>query len=303
MGSVNRSSLIDFILNNSYNDSISYRNMTKASSEGLNIPNNKFITKDTYFSKQEDSDEEKNHFIDFEIPIFLKDISSFFNKIDIIHYGDFNIFIDLIDELFTSSREGITYVIKSAHLYVEEIILDKEDKLKYMKKLNDGFIKKINFIENHVKIFNGKFDINRQDFYVNNVRNSDSIFWYGILDANKKGLHHDLPSVKFIEPYLRIDNIRFENQIYNDISAYKSLKSKSTHSNNFLINYNDYLNYYRIYFWNISRQIKDDNANKFINIMAGMETASCEVYIVFKTFATVTLKYDKNDKLIVYKSQ
>ena len=34
-----------------------------------------------------------------------------------------------------------------------------------------------------------------------------------------------------------------------------------------------------------------------------METSSCEVYIVFKTFASVTLKYDRNDKLIVYKSQ
>ena len=82
----------------------------------------------------------------------MKDISSFFNKIDIIHYGEFNILIDLIDELLTSSREGITYDIKFAQLYVEEIILDKEDELKYMKKLNDGFIKKIDFIENHVKI-------------------------------------------------------------------------------------------------------------------------------------------------------
>ena len=64
-GNVNRSGLIDFIINNSYNNSISYRNMTKASLEGLNITDNKFITKDTYFTKQEDSDEEKNHFIDF----------------------------------------------------------------------------------------------------------------------------------------------------------------------------------------------------------------------------------------------
>ena len=277
--------------------------MTKASLEGLNITDNKFITKDTYFTKQEDSDEGKNHFIDFEIPIFLKDISSFFNKLDIIHYGEFNILIKLIDELLTSSREGITYDIKSAHLYAEEIILDKEDELKYMKKLNDGFIKKINFIENHVKIFNGKFNISSQDFYVNNVRNADCIFLYGILDTNKKGLQYDLPSVKFNEPYLHIDNIRFENQIYNDISAYKSVKSKSIHSDNFFINYNEYLNFYRIYFWNISRQIKDDNANKFINMITGMETAACEVYIVFKTYATVTLKYDKNNKLIVYKSQ
>ena len=33
-----------------------------------------------------------------------------------------------------------------------------------------------------------------------------------------------MPSVKFNEPYLLIDNVRFENPISSDISAYKSLK-------------------------------------------------------------------------------
>ena len=300
---VNRSALIDFMLNDSINDSISYRNIKKASINSLNITDNKFITRETHFTKQEDSDKGENHFIDFEVPIFFKDISSFFKNIDIIHYGESNILIDLIDELFTSYRDEVTYDIKSAYLYVEEIKLYEEDKFKYIKMLNNGFTKKVNFLENHVEIFNDKFDINRQDFYVNNVRNADSIFLYGILDANKKVLHYDLPSVKFEEPYLNIDNIRFENAIPNDISSYKALKSKSIYSNDFLINCNDYLNYYRVHFLNISRQIKDDNANKFINIITGMETASCEVYIIFKTFSTVTLKYNKSDKLIVYKSQ
>ena len=127
--------------------------------------------------------------------------------------------------------------------------------------------------------------------------------YMAILDANKEGMHYDLPSVGFKEPFLNIDNVRFENEIPNDISAFKNFKSKSIHQNDFLINYIEYLNYYRIYFWNISRQIKDDNANKFINIITGMETAACEVYIVFKTSASITLKYSKNDKLIVYKSQ
>ena len=302
-GNVNRSSLIDFVLDNPQTESIMYRNIKKASADGLNIIKNKFITKDTYFTKQEDSDEEKNHFVDFEIPIFLKDISSFFKNIDIIHYGEFNILIDLIDEIFVSSREGVTYGTKSAYLILEEIKLSEEDELRYLKKLNDGYIKTINFLENHVKIFNNKFNINRQDFYLNNVRNGDSIFIYGILDANKTGLNYDMPSVKFNEPRLLIDNVRFENPIPNDISSYKSLKSKSMYSNNFIINYDDYINYYRIYFFNISRQIKDDNANKFINILTGLETASCEIHIVFKTSASITMKYSKNDKLIVYKSQ
>ena len=161
-----------------------YRHIKKVTSTGLNIINNKFITKDAYFTKEEDSDEEKNHFVDFEIPIFLKDISSFFKNIDIIHYGEFNILLDLIDELFVSSRERVTYDIKSAYLIVEEIKLSEEDELRYLKKLDNGYIKTINFLENHVKIFNDKFNIDRHDLYLNNVRNGDSIYIYGILDAN-----------------------------------------------------------------------------------------------------------------------
>ena len=302
-GNVNRSALIDFVLDNPQSEPLMYRNIKKASSDSLNIINNKFITKETYFTKQEDSDEEKNHFVDFEIPVFLRDVSSFFKNIDIIHYGEFNILIDLIDEIFVSSRDGVTYDIKSAYLIVEEVKLSEEDEIRYLKKLDNGYIKTINFLENHVKIFNDKFNINRQDFYLNNVRNGDSIYIYGILDANKTGLNYNLASVKFTEPYLLIDNVRFENSIPDDISAYKALKNKSVYSNNFIINYDGYMNYYRIYFWNISRQIKDANSNKFINILSGMETAACEVYIVFKTSASITMKYSKNDKLIVYKSQ
>ena len=302
-GNVNRSSLIYFVLDNPQSVPLMYRNIKKAFSDGLNIIDNKFITKDTYFTKEEGSDQEKNHFVDFEIPVFLKDISSFFKNIDIIHYGEFNILIDLIDDLFVSSREGVTYDIKSAYLIVEEIKLSEEDEIRYLKKLDNGYIKTIDFLENHVKTFNDKFNINRQDFYLNNLRNGDSIYIYGILDANKTGLKYDIPSVKFNESYLLIDNVIFENSIPDDISAYKALKNKSMYSNNFIINYDDYINYYRISFWNISRQIKDDNANKFINILSGMETSACKVYVVFKTAASITLKYSKNDKLIVYKSQ
>ena len=118
----------------------------------------------------------------------------------------------------------------------EEIKLSEEEELRYLKKLDNGYIKTINFLENHVKIFNDKFNINRQDFYLNNVRNGDSIYIYGILDANKTGLNYDLPSVKLNESYLLIDNARFENSIPDDISAYKSLKNKSMYSNNFIIN-------------------------------------------------------------------
>ena len=84
---VNRSSLVNYIVNNSYNDSTSYRNIEKAVSEKLNISENEFITEDTYFNPGEDEDtNNKFHYIDFEIPIFLRDISEFFKKVDILKF-------------------------------------------------------------------------------------------------------------------------------------------------------------------------------------------------------------------------
>ena len=103
--------------------------------------------------------------------------------------------------------------------------------------------------------------------------------------------------------YLNIDNIKFENPIDNDISAYDELKSKSNHYDNFLMIYPNYKNYYRIYCFNVARNIRDDHNNKFINIITNMETTSCTVNVILKTHSSVKLEYSKANGLIVYKSQ
>ena len=112
-----------------------------------------------------------------------------------------------------------------------------------------------------------------------------------------------LPSVKFENIYLNIDNTRFENPITNDISAYKILKSKSNYSDKFLISYENFREYYRIYCFNVSRNIRDNHNNKFMNIITNIEESAITAYVVFKTFSTVKLEYNKSNGLIVYKSQ
>ena len=302
---VNRSALVNYVLNNAYNDPTSYRNISKAISTGLNITDNQFITKDTYYSPQDDDEDtsHKFHYIDFEIPIFLKDISEFFRKITVLKFAEFNINLKFIDNMIISSRENIETTIKSCHLFVKEVKLHENDHIKYLKMLNDGYSKAINFLECHTKIFNDKMSEINENFYFNNVQNCDSVYIYGILDTNKEGLKYDLPSVKFVKPYLNIDNIKFENPIENDISAYDELKNKSNHYDNFLITYPNFKNYYRIYCFNVSRSIRDDHNNKFINIITNMETTSCSVYVVLKTHSSVKLEYSKSNGLIVYKSQ
>ena len=187
----------------------------------------------------EDEDEIRPHYITFKIPIFLKDISDYFRKIDLIQFGEFNINVQLIDGIFVTSREGCSYNIKNAYLHTEELKLTDGDNIKYLKMLDDKFTKKINFMENHTLIFDGKLKEINEDFAINNIRNSDSVYIYGILNTKKTGLNNDLPSVKFENLYLNIDNIRFENPIPNDISPYNIFKYKSNHSDNFIINLQD----------------------------------------------------------------
>ena len=69
------------------------------------------------------------------------------------------------------------------------------------------------------------------------------------------------------------------------LSAYKILKSKSNHSNNFLISYENFREYYRIYCFNVSRNIRDNHNNKFMNIITNIEESAITAYVVFKTFS------------------
>ena len=205
--------------------------------------------------------------------------------------------------MIISSRENIKTTIKSCHLFVKEVELHENDHIKYLKMLNDGYSKTINFLECHARVFNNKMSKINENFYVNNVQNCDSVYIYGILNTNKEGLKYELPSVKFEKPHLNIDNIEFEKPIDNDMSAYDELKNRSNHYDNFLITYSNFKKYYRIYSFNVARNIRDDHNNKFINIITNMETTSCTVNVVLKTFSSVKLEYNKNNGLIVYKSQ
>ena len=137
--------------------------------ETLSIVNNQFIT-DKDYSK----DESTKHKLKFKIPIYLKDISNFFKNIGLINLGEFNINISLIDNIISTART-YTYEIKNTYLIVEEIQLNDEDNIKYLKMLNNGYEKKINFMENHVKIFNEKMNGVNENFHINNVSKSDSV--------------------------------------------------------------------------------------------------------------------------------
>ena len=298
---VHRSNLVNFLLNNSYSSSSSYRNIGKSNQDALSLTNNNFITKETYFGKQEDSDEIKPHYITFEIPIYLKDISDYFRKTDLIQFGEFNINIQLIDKIFVTSREGCTYKIKDAFLYVDEVQLIDNDNIKYLRMLNNKFTKKVNYLENNTIEFDGKLKEIKENFAINNVKNSDSVFIYGILDSSQTGLNNELPSVNLDNPHLRIDNIIFENPIPNNMSAYDILKNKSNYSDNFIITYKEFLDDYRIYTFNVNRETQNDRNKKFMNVMTNNDNTASTIFVIWRNYAVIEMEYTK-DELEIYKT-
>ena len=167
--------------------------------------------------------------------------------------------------------------------------------------LDNKFTKKINFMENHTIIFDEKLKEINENFTINNIRNSDSVFIMGNLNNKQALLNNDLPSVKFENPYLNIDNIRFENPISNDISEYNILKNKSNHSDNFIITYKEFLENYRIHCFNVNRKTQNDSNNKSMNIITNMENTSSTVYIVWRNYSIIEMEYTKNG-LNIYKT-
>ena len=96
---IDRANLVNYILNNGNNSSTYYRNIKK--SLDLSLTNNKFIIDSDYYDKKDHTEaDQKKHFVEFKILIFLKDISDFFRKLDLLQYAEFTIDITLDEELF-----------------------------------------------------------------------------------------------------------------------------------------------------------------------------------------------------------
>ena len=99
-----------------------------------------------------------------------------------------------------------------------------------------------------------------------------------------------------------IDNEKFQNLIDNNIDALINFKNRSPYTNEFLLNYSQFLNNYLIYCFPLERMIKNDFANKFVNIMGNPDDNSSSTgIIVFQQSAYINLKIE-NGSLIVSKT-
>ena len=297
-----RANLVNFILNNSNTNTFDYRNLKKITDHStINNDNNRFITGPHTILTQDNTNNTAKHTINFKFPIYLKDINDFFRKINLLEFAEFDINLK-IKNPFIFTRANSSFRINNAFLYINEIKLNNSDNIKYLKMIDTGYTKKINYLENNIRTFTNITN-GDQDFGIHNVRNCNSLYFYGIVNTRVTNNEYQTPNKNFNKINCLIDNIEIDNGIVNNIQAYMNLKDKSIHNDSFLIDYSDFITNYRIYSFDVYRKIRDDNTNKFINITCnGVTNTLSTVYVFYKSYATITLKIDKQNGMTVYKN-
>ena len=277
----NYSYLINHLLENSKNDDLIYRNIDIHQ----NVVKYNDTNKDIFLVKNGDT-------LQVTCNVFLKDVSNFFKNLNIpLEFAEFNLILKLVDEIYVTDQENVTQTLVSSHLYVDRVILDEIEKIEYLKNHNN-FNVNITFLENYVKKDNNNITNESFDLFINNVRNCNDLFLLLIKDNNNT---LKLPNKKCKNLQLYIDNQKFQTEVLSDLDAYTELKNRSEYVNEFILDYNRFLNNYTIYSFPIYRNTRFDKNNKYINIIGlGVDDDDSKAIIIYRKKSNINLKINNN---------
>ena len=124
---VNHSHIVNYLLENSKNDDLSYRNM--------DIHTDVFKYNDTnediFLTKNGDT-------MRVVCNIFLKDISNFFKHLHIpLKLAEFNITHKLFDSIYVTDQANTTQTLVSSLLYVDQVVLHEIEEIQFVKNHNN----------------------------------------------------------------------------------------------------------------------------------------------------------------------
>ena len=277
----NYSYIINHLLENSKNDDLIYRNIDIHQ----NVVKYNDTNKDIYLTKNGDT-------MRVVCNVFLKDISNFFKNLNIpLEFAEFNLTLKLVDQIYVTDQDNVTQTLVSSHLYVDRVILHEIEKLEYLKNHNN-FNVNIPFLENYAKKDNNNITNESFDVFVNNVRNCNDLFLLLIKDNNNT---LKLPNKKCKNLQLYIDNQKFQSEISSDLDAYTELKNRSEYVNEFILDYNRFLNNYTIYSFPIYRNSRFDKNNKYINTSGlGVDDDDSKAIIIWRKKSNINLKINNN---------
>ena len=225
------SNIIPHLLENSKNDDLLYRGLDLHDNVTFNTNTNKNI----FITNQGDT-------VTVKVPIYLKDISDYFRKLTFpLEFCEYNISIQVVNEIYykTAAMNIENKTIKSAYLFTDVCYLDEKNNLDYLKNINK-FNKTIPIFDNNVVINHDKIAANNFTIHVNNVYDCKNMYLMFIKDNSIV----KIPNKSCSNIQLKINSEKFQNVIENNIDAFLIFKNRSPYTNEFLLNYNRFLDYF-----------------------------------------------------------
>ena len=283
------SNIIPHLLENSKNDDLLYRAIDLHDDVDFKTNTNK----DIFISKA-------NDIVTVKIPIYLKDISDYFRQLTFpLEFCDYDISIQVVDEIYykTAAMNIESQTIKSAYLYTDICYLDEKTNLDYLKNINK-FNKTIPFFDNNVVINHNKIAANNFTIHVNNVYNCKNMYLMFIKDNSIV----KIPNKSCSNIQLKVNSEKFQNIIENNNDAFLIFKNRSPYTNEFLLNYYQFLKHYLIYSFPLYRMLKNDSGNKSIIINGEPDDNSTSTaIIIYQQAAYINFKIE-NNSLVVTKT-
>ena len=282
---VNYSHLINHLLENSKNDDLIYRN--------IDIHNGvvKYTDtkKDVFLTKNGDT-------MRVVCNVFLKDISNFFKNLNMpLKFSEFNITLRLVDQIYVTDQANTSQTLDSAALYVDQVELHEMEEIQFVKNYNN-FDVNIPFLENFVIRDSQNITDNEFNIGANNCTNTNDMFLMLVKDVDNT---LRLPNKRAKNLQLYIGNQLFQTGIKSDLESYLELKKRSEFFDEFIIDYNRFLNNYTIYAFPINRYSKKDKSTKYINITGvGIDDDASKGILVWRQMSTINLKINNNSLVI-----
>ena len=284
------SNIIPHLLENSKNDDLLYRGIDLHDKVTFqtNANKNVFITK-------------ANNIVTVKVPIYLKDTSDYFRQLTFpLEFCKYNISIQIVDEIYykAAAMNIESQTIKSAYLFTDVCYLDEKTNLDYLKNINK-FNKTIPIFDNNVVINHNKIENANFTIHVNNVYNCKNMYLMFIKDDSIV----KMPNKSCSDIQLKVNSEKFQNVIENDIDAFLIFKNRSPYTNEFLLNYNQFLKNYLTYSFPLDRMLKNDSGNKSITINGEPDddNTSSTAIIIYQQASYINFKIE-NDSLIVTKT-
>ena len=134
--------------------------------------------------------------------------------------------------------------------------------------------------------------------YFNNVYNCKNTYLMFIKDNSIV----KIPNKSCSNIQLKINSEKFQNVIKNNIDAFLIFKNRSPYTNEFILNYTQFINNYLVYAFPLDRMLRNDSGNKSIIINGQPDDNSISsAVIIYQQASYINFKIE-NGALLVTKT-